>query len=186
MTEENTAPVTEPAGEVEGVEQLGDAGKRALDRMKQERNEARTALKSFQELGLSAESLAEIVQKHTEHDQEAALSKARQEGVAEARKGFEQQLRAMAVREQAAGMKFHDPAAAVLFLGDRLSEVSFDGDAVDVESVRALLSDVVEKNPYLVQKEEGSYSDTGLGAQSQLALNGDGIENALKKKLGIR
>lgn len=186
MTEENSAPAVEPAGEVEGVEQLGDAGKRALDRMKQERNEARQALKAFQELGLGADQLAEVVKKHTEHDHEAAMVKAHQEGVAEARKGFEQQLRAMAVREQAAGMKFHDPAAAVLFLGDRLNEVSFDGDAVDAESVKALLSEVVEKNPYLVQKDEGSYVDTGLGAQSALPLNGDGIESALKRKLGIR
>ncbi|SJM61352.1 hypothetical protein [Gulosibacter sp. 10] len=186
MTE--TTDTTQTPGQGEGgEEQLGDAGKRALDRMKEERNDARTALKAFQDLGLPADELGEIVKKHTETDQEAALAQARQEGAQEARKTFEQQLTALAVRERAAAKGFHEPEAALLFLGDRVSEITVTDEGVDTSSVDTLLDDVATNHQYLVrQKDEGSGSSFGLGAQSALPLNGDGIEHALKTKLGIK
>lgn len=185
MTEENTTPV-EPAETVEGEGDLGDPGKRALDRMKQERNEARNALKAFESLGLPAEKLEEIVKQHTEYDQEAALAKARSEGATEARTGFQRQLASMAVQKVAADLGFYDASDAVALLGDKVGEIKFDGDDVDLGSVELLLNAVVEKKPHLVREEGVPAESFGLGAQgAPLALNGDGIENALRRKLGI-
>jgi len=188
MTETTTDTTIDNANE-DGAGQLGDAGKRALDRMKQERNEARTALKAFQDLGLPADQISGIIKQHSEHDQQAALNKARLEGAQEAREGFEKQIRTMAAREAAARKGFHDPAAAVLYLGDALNEIPVTDSGVDTEKLEEQLNSVVEKHSYLVQqKQDGeSFSTLGLGAQGDTAaLNGDGIENSLKKALGIR
>lgn len=185
---ENTSETPEPTTDG-GEDQLGDAGKRALDRMKQERNEARTALKAFQELGLPADQIRDIIKQHSEHDQQAALNKARLEGAQEAREGFEKQIRAMAAREAAARKGFHDPAAAVLYLGDALNEIPVTDSGVDAEKLEEHLNSVVAKHSYLVQQkaDEESFSTFGLGAQGDAtALNGDGIENSLKKALGIQ
>ena len=186
MTE--TTDSTEPAET--GVEALGDAGKRALDRMKQERNEARTALQAFQQLGLEPEALSEIVKKHTEHDAEAAIEQAKREAEAQVRGQFHARLRELAVRSEAAARGFHRPEDAALFIGAALDEipVSDDGE-VDVDAVKAALDKVIEKHGYLVPKAEVPSKfapiDVGLVGGAPPALNGDGIEDALKKALGI-
>lgn len=175
-----------------GVEALGDAGKRALDRMKQERNEARTALQAFQQIGLPADDLARLVKEHAEQDTEAAIAQARRETEQQVRGQFHARVRALAVRSAAVERGFLRPDDAALFLGAEIEQipVSDDGE-VDADAVNAALDKVVAERDYLTQKEPESQKftllDVGLveGGGNPSALNGDGIEDALKAALGI-
>lgn len=111
-------------GEVEGSDKLGDAGKKALDRMKAERNAARKALREMK----------------------AKYEPAPKEDQAADNK-FAKKILRSEIKAAAAG-KLADPADAHRFLDLDQFEVTEDGD-VDEDEIAAAIADLIEKKPYL-------------------------------------
>ena len=153
----------------EGADKLGDAGKQALDRMKQERNEARETLRAFQELGLTAEQVKELVGRDQQASEQALKEQAKREAAEEAQARLATKLRATEVRAQATALGFHNPADALAHLtADQLAAIDVSAtDDVDAEAVKALLADVVKDRPYLVASTTppiATHRAAGIGA----------------------
>jgi len=126
---------------VPGEESLGDPGKRALDAMKQARNEAREQAAAMK---AQLEALqAKIAGTEAEHAARLERERVQAEAVARAN---ERILRAE-VRAAAAG-KLHDPADALRHLDLSDLEVSADGET-DAAAIAARLDDLIKAKPYL-------------------------------------
>ncbi|MGZ4465213.1 MAG: phage scaffolding protein [Nocardioides sp.] len=128
----------------EGADQLGDAGKKALDRQKARANAERDRRKA-----LEAE-LAELRAKNAggdPNDLEAARKAARDEGRSEALTKANQRILRSEVRAAAAG-KLNDPADALKLLDLSKFEVDDDGN-VDEDEIADAIADLVKAKPYL-------------------------------------
>ncbi len=129
------------AERVPGEESLGDPGKRALDAMKQARNEAREQAAAMK---AQLEALqAKIAGTEAEHAARLERERVQAEAVAKAN---ERILRAE-VRAAAAG-KLNDPADALRYLDLSDLEVSADGET-DAAAIAARLEDLIKSKPYL-------------------------------------
>lgn len=164
------APVTDPEGgdpegqDPEGAEQLGDAGKKALDRMKTERAAAR------KEAAESKRQLAELAAKVSEFEDrdKSDLDKA----TAKAEKAAEQAARATqrAVKAEVKALaadSMADPTDADL-LGDLSRYVSADGD-IDTGAIQADLAELLDRKPHLRKAAAGPKTprpDPGQGART--------------------
>lgn len=122
----------------EGADQLGDAGKKALDRMKAERREARRKVRELEEQ--VARLTAQIEGRSEEHEREQAARR-------EAEQRVYRRLVKAEIKAAAAG-KLHDPADAYLHLDVDSFEVDDDGE-VDADAIAAAIADLIEKKPYL-------------------------------------
>lgn len=122
----------------EGANKLGDAGKKALDRMKAERNAARKELREYKA-------------KHEPKSKEAAGADAR----------FAQKILRSEIKAAAAG-KLADPADAHRFLDLEQFEVGEDGD-VDEDEIAEAIDDLLEKKPYLAAQTQGERRFKGGG-----------------------
>lgn len=112
------------ADEDEGASALGDPGKKALDRMKAERNAARKELRDLKAKYEPADK-AEV----------------------DARTRFNTRILRSEIKAAAAG-KLADPADAYRFLDLAQFEVSDDGE-VDEDEIADAIKDLIEKKPYL-------------------------------------
>jgi hypothetical protein len=130
----DTTTEVEAEAPIEGAEALGDAGKRALDTMKAERNaerarareaEARIAELTAKLEGREAEFTAEVEKRKTQND---AILRA--------------ELKA------AAKGKLADPADAGLFINLSEFDVSGDGD-VDADALNTAIDDLIARKPHL-------------------------------------
>lgn len=174
----NAAPVTPPAATPPAPQptaaeaaaqaadtQLGDAGKRAIDAMKAERNEARDALKSAQDALAALQ--AQAAGKEAEHAAQVAAQKVKDEALAVAN---ERILKAE-IRAAAAG-KLADPADALAYVDLKQFEVGENGD-VDSTAVQAAIDELITKKPYLAAQgqriqggaDNGARNDAGAPAQ---------------------
>jgi hypothetical protein len=180
-----------------GAEALGDPGKKALDAMKQARNEARqqaqqaqtelAALKAAAE-GREAEHKAELERQRIEAD---ALGKAN-----------ERILKAE-IRAAAAG-KLADPSDALRYLDLADFEVGADGD-VDTAAVTGAIEALAKSKPYLAaqggtggtvfnsatSQREGNVgvkqlAEADLQGMSPQAVNAARAEGRLNDLLGIK
>ena len=136
-------PDPEPEDDPDGADKLGDAGKKALDRMKAERAAAR---KAAAEEKRRADELARKVAEF-EDAQKSELEKAtakaeRLEAAARAATA-----RAVKAEVRAAAAEFADPEDAVAFL-DLSSYTSSDGE-IDADAISADLADLLERKPHL-------------------------------------
>lgn len=136
-------PEPEPDPEPEGSDKLGDAGKKALDRMKAERAEAKRLAAAEKK---RADELARKVQEF-EDAQKSELDKAtakaeRLEAAAKAATA-----RAVKAEVRAAAAEFADPEDAVAFL-DLAKYTDGDGE-IDAEAISADLTDLLERKPHL-------------------------------------
>lgn len=155
MSDEDTSttePGTDGQQEGDGTEQLGDAGKQALDRMKDERNKARSDLKSWtalaRELGAKTpEDLKALIAGKQQAADEADPDRIRREATAEATAKANARIVRAEIKALAAG-KFADPADAVAFLDLTEFEVDDDGE-VDSEAITAALTDLLSRKPHL-------------------------------------
>ena len=155
VDEATAAQAPETDEEVDGAEALRDEGKRALDRMKAERNEwkakAREAEKRIAELMERVESL------ENGGRVDAAAKAAREAEAAAIAKANERILKAE-IKAAAAG-KLADPADALRFLDLSDFEVSPEGD-VDAEAIAEAIDGLVKSKPYLsaatVRRFQGS------------------------------
>ena len=144
----------------EGEKALGDAGKKALDAMKAERNAAKAEAKRVAEELAALKAQAEG--KQAEHEAE---KKARELEQAALSKANERILKAE-VRAAAAG-KLTDPQDALRFIDLSEFEVGSDGD-VDGDAVAAAIEDLIKSKPYLaVQDGRRFQGDADGGARKE-------------------
>lgn len=122
-------------------EGLGDAGKKAIDAMKAERNQAREDAKRLQA------EIAELRAKEQGREAEYAAELERQKVNDEALAKANDRIRKAEVRALAAG-KLADPNDALQFLELSSIEVSEDG-AIDANVVNALITELLTSKPYL-------------------------------------
>lgn len=125
-----------------GTDQLGDAGKKALDAMKSKWRTEREQRKELER------QLAEAAKPKSDDgddkpDLEALRKQARDEAATEALRD-----RALDKIEAKAARLFSNPEDARLFLSDKLDDF-LDGGKVDVEAITDALKELLEARPYL-------------------------------------
>lgn len=139
----------------DGEDSLGDAGKKALDAMKQQRNAARREARDLKRRIADLE--AKAGDGKDGDDAEAVKAEARREALAEAN---ERILRSE-VKAAAAG-KLADPADALRLLDLSALEVDDDG-SVDEDEIADAIDDLVKRKPYLAA--QGGRKFTGTADQ---------------------
>jgi hypothetical protein len=128
----------EPETQVDG---LGDAGKKAIDAMKSERNEARAAQKQAMAELEALRAAAEGREK--EHQEQLERQKLKDEAIAQAN----QRVLKAEVRAAAAG-KLADPVDALKFIDFSSFEVTEDG-TVDAAGIADAIDVLLKDKPYL-------------------------------------
>lgn len=143
----------------EGEAALGDAGKKALDAMKAQRNEAKAeAKKVADEL---AALRAQVEGKQAEFEAE---KKARETETAALTKANERILKAE-FRAAAAG-KLNDPKDVLSFVDLSTFEVSVDGE-VDGDAIAEAIDDLIKNKPYLAAQGKRFEGDADGGARKE-------------------
>jgi hypothetical protein len=138
-----------------GADQLGDAGKKALDAMKvkwrAERDRARTLAQQIADAAKAKDAEGE------KPDLDALRKQARDEARAESLRE-----RALDKLEAKAAKLFQDPEDARAFLASSVDDF-IDGDSLDVQAISDALTDLLEKRPYLgvTQRDEKRFKGTG-------------------------
>jgi hypothetical protein len=128
----------------EGQDALGDAGKKALDSMKAERNAAR---KEAREARRALEDLQAKAGKPTEDADKPDLDAIRAEAEKAALTKANERVLRSEVKAAATG-RLADPADAYKFLDLTQFEVDSDG-AVDADEIADAIDDLVKSKPYL-------------------------------------
>ena len=130
----DTTTEVEAEAPIEGAEALGDAGKKALDTMKAERNAERVRARDAE--ARIAELTAKLEGREAEFT--AEVEKRKQSDVAILR----------AELKAAAKGKLADPADAALFLDLKQFDVSENGD-VDADALNTAIDDLIARKPHL-------------------------------------
>lgn len=142
----------------EGADDLGDPGKKALNRMKDQVKEERRQRREIQ---------AQLEQLQRERDaagkspDEQALDQARAEARAEATEKANARILRSEVRAAAAG-KFRDPTDALAFLDLAEFEVDENGD-VDADEISDALDDLLSRKPHLAAQSGPTSFDSARG-----------------------
>lgn len=146
-----------------GADQLGDAGKKALDRMKAERKQLKDQLNAYKGLGLSAEDLRALIEKSQEDSAKAEQARQRQEAESAALSKANERLIRAEVKAAATG-KLANPALALRLLDLKSFDVNDDGE-VDSGAISDAISALLESDPYLgvTQGETKRFQGTGDG-----------------------
>lgn len=139
----------ESAAVTEGATALGDAGKKALDAMKAERNEAKAAAK--QAADDLAALRAQVEGREAEHKATLDAQRVKDEALSAAN----QRILKAEVRAQAAG-KLADPLDALRFLDITTFEVGEDGD-VDSDAIASAIGALITDKPYLAAQGGGRF-----------------------------
>lgn len=164
-TSDDSTATTDAAKESETVTQgeaaLGDAGKKALDAMKAERNADREARKALEAEFAAFKAKAEG--KEAEYAAEQSAQKIKDEALAAANdRILKAEIRA------AAASKLADPADALRFIDMSAFEVGADGE-VDASAISSAIEDLISTKPYLAaqggKKFQGS-ADGGARNES--------------------
>lgn len=151
-----------------GAEELGDAGKQALDRMK-------AKLKSERERRIAAEAKAAAAPEGDEAE------KVRHEAESAALAKANTRIVRAEVKAAAAG-KLNDPTDALNFLDLSQFEVDDDGD-VDTDEINEAIAELVRTKPYLAAQGGTSKPkpDRSQGARgSGVATNAQRFERSLE------
>ena len=156
----------ESAAVTEGATALGDAGKKALDAMKAERNEAKAAAKQ------AADDLAALRAKAEGREVEYKASLAAQAVKDEALSAANQRILKAEVRAQAAS-KLNDPKDALLYLDLSGFEVGEDGE-VDGDAVAAAIDKLITDKPYLAAQGTRFKGEADGGARKEPPADLDG------------
>jgi hypothetical protein len=157
---------TDSGGEsdLDGAENLGDAGKRALDSMKGKWKDERTKRQTLEQRIAELESAPKG---ETETpDAEQIKAQATREAVTKANARI---VRAE-IKAAAAG-KFADPADAFAFLDPAKFEVSEDGE-VDADEISDAIEELLTRKPHLAATAKRRFQGTGDGGASRKAATG--------------
>lgn len=155
-TDETTTDTT-------GEGALGDAGKKALDAMKER---VKTAERAAREAKAAlAKSTADAVLKDKPAD-EQAIEKARAEARAEARTESDKRILKSELKAAAKGV-LADPTDAALYINLEDFTVSDDGD-VDSDALNEAIADLLEKKPHLAAVKQNRFDgDADQGAKGK-------------------
>lgn len=172
----------------EGADQLGDAGKKALDSMKAKWKTERDARKALEaELEKFKSKNADKKTDDDTPDADTIRAQARAEAKAEALRE-----RALDKLEAKAAKLFADPEDARALLAGNVEDF-VDGDKVDVEAITEALSELLERKPHLAaappRRFEGSAdggarkggSDTKLTREDVRKLAAQGKHDEIVK-----
>lgn len=143
------------ANDAAGADSLGDAGKKALDAMKAERNAARTAEREAKAALAAMQAQAEGKQK--EHEAAVAAQRVKDDALAAANL----RIKKAELRVAAKG-KLSDPADALTFIDLDAIEVDDDGN-VDTAALDAAVDDLLTKKPYLAAQGGRRFQGEGDG-----------------------
>ena len=171
-TTTETVETSQDTGDTGGIDALGDAGKRALDAMKQERNSYRTESREWKqlakELGVDdAAGLRELIAtagkpKEPEAPAEQVdVDKVRREAALEATRAANERILRSEVRAAAAG-KLADPADAIRFLELDKIDISDDGE-VDGGDIADAIDALLKTKPYLAAATATRWQGTADG-----------------------
>jgi hypothetical protein len=177
-------------GDGDGDDKLGDAGKKAIDAMKAQRNAERDRRRAFEQTlskhGVSADKLDELLStlKKSGNDEPTA-EQIRAEARSEARAESARE-RASDKIEARAAAKFADPEVVSALLARRLNDFIDDGN-VDTEAIDEALAELLEKKPHLAKNASGGRrfeggadsGDRGSGGKSKPAS----LEEAIAQEL---
>lgn len=174
-----------PSEEAEGTQEtppvdLGDAGKQAIDRMKTERNTARSEAKKLQA------QLDELT-RSSMSDQERAIDEAKAAARAEALAEVGAKV-AVAEFKAAASGRLSDDAVSTLLAGLDLKAFLDDAGDVDPTKVRSFLDTVAPAVEEAAPTPGDLLSglDLGQGARSRTpGLGTSAFERDLRRTLGI-
>jgi len=156
----------ESAAVTEGATALGDAGKKALDAMKAERNEAKAAAK--QAADDLAALRAQVEGREAEHKATLDAQRVKDEAFSAAN----QRILKAEVRAQAAS-KLNDPKDALLYLDLSGFEVGEDGE-VDGDAVAAAIDKLITDKPYLAAQGTRFKGEADGGARKEPPADLDG------------
>ena len=156
----------ESAAVTEGATALGDAGKRALDAMKAERNEAKAETKRLSDEFAALK--AQIEGREAEHAATLAAQAVKDEALSAAN----QRILKAEVRAQAAS-KLNDPKDALLYLDLSGFEVGEDGE-VDGDAVAAAIDKLITDKPYLAAQGTRFKGEADGGARKEPPADLDG------------
>lgn len=164
-TDPGNDPSTDPVdqnddGDDDGADSLGDPGKKALDRMKAERNEAK---KAARERDAEIAELKRQIEAKDKTPEENELEAARAEARAETLSKANERVLRSEVKSAAAG-KLRNPADALKLLDLKDFDVNEDGD-VDTDQIQDAISDLLEEKPYLAAQGSNGSFDSGRGKQ---------------------
>lgn len=138
----------------EGADQLGDAGKRALDAQKARWRQERDRRKELeQELAAERAKKATDDQPTPEQIREQARTEARAEALRE---------RALDRLEAKAARLLADPEDARRFLGNQIEDF-IDGDKVDNAAITEAIEELIKTKPYLAAATAPRFQGTGDG-----------------------
>jgi hypothetical protein len=141
-----------------GEAALGDAGKKALDAMKADRNKARDEARRLREEFEAFKAKAEG--REAEHRQALEAQRIKDEALAAAN----QRILSAEVRAQAAG-KLNDPSDALAYIDLSSFEVGDDG-AVDTNAIGSAITDLITKKPYLAAQGSRFQGSADGGARN--------------------
>lgn len=142
-------PAPEPDEDPEGADQLGDEGKKALDRMKVERAAAKKAAAAEKKRADEAERKVADFEDRDKSELEKAQAKADKD----AARADKATKRAVLAEVKAAAAAFADPEDAPAFLD--LSAYTGDDGEIDTEAISADLEALLERKPHLRKPEAG-------------------------------
>lgn len=158
---DDDAPTDDDGGgqddDPEGAEQLGDAGKQALDRMK-------ARLKAERERRKAAE---ERLTRRGQGGGESDAEEIRRKAAAEATAKASARVLRSEVRAAAAG-KLADPRDALTFLDLDQFEVGEDGE-VDTDEIADAIDDLIKTKPYLAAQSRPRFQGTADGGAARKA-----------------
>lgn len=172
------SPEQEAPAVVEGEKALGDAGKKALDLMKQERNEQKAAAKAAQD---ALKALQIEVEKLKNNGEEDKAAKAIREAESAATQKANRRIASAELRAAATG-KLADPADALAFIDPKSIEVNDDGE-VDAEAVAAAVNDLLSKKPHLAAQGKRFQGSGDGGARPSTPKRAASIEEAIAAKI---
>lgn len=171
-TTSEAAEATETAT-VDGEQALGDAGKKALDAMKAERNKARDEARDLKARFEALE--AKVAGKEAEFTAAQETQRVKDEALSAANERIlKAEIRA------AAAQKLADPKDALRFLNLSDFEVDSDGEA-DASQIAKAIDDLIASKPYLAaqgKRFQGS-ADGGARKESSKSID-DQIAEATK------
>lgn len=166
------APPVEPAVTLDppadppatGEDALGDAGKKALDAMKAERNTAKAEKAALAAELKALRDAAELADKPAN---EQAIAKARQDAIAEVTEASNKRLVAAEVKAAAAG-KLANPELAQKLIDTAGITVDADGN-VDAASVADAVTELLTKYPSLAAQGGAVQFDSSRGKPAPVA-----------------
>lgn len=166
---EDSASATGPEGtEVgdgepnpEGADQLGDAGKKALDSMKGKWREERDQRRALE--ARIAELEAPKGDSTDQPDAEQIKAQATREAISKANS----RILKSEIKAAAAG-KFADPADALAFIDSSKFEVDENGD-VDAEEISDAIEELLTRKPHLAATARPRFQGSGDGGAARKA-----------------